>query len=361
MAHERHGEIFTLEKSGRVALRARKTNIGYSLYLDYTFRGKREKVNLKMYMDTINTRRLNRMDSETLKIAKEILYERAFEISTGKYSNTADTNFCAYFFGFWQKFIEMERKDKNICKAAYDNFVSFSGGEVKFSELTNKLLLDYQNYLLAKFKKTTASRYYAYFIICLNNAEKTKATAYNLDRRNVKSLTPEASTRVFLSEEEVEKLKATDCENRQAKRIFLFACNCGLRSGDLKVITWDNIEFDGSDAYIYLKQKKKGKVNRIRLSDLALCLLGKKVKGVIFDFNSVEINEAVSEWAAAAGITKRVTLHVARHTFATFLLNKGVAIKVVSELLGHSDIKTTEIYAKLIDKTKGDALDAFNS
>jgi site-specific recombinase XerD len=56
------------------------------------------------------------------------------------------------------------------------------------------------------------------------------------------------------------------------------------------------------------------------------------------------------------GINKKVTFHVARHTFATLALNIGIDLKVVSKLLGHSEVRTTEIYAKIIDKTKEDAV-----
>ena len=61
-------------------------------------------------------------------------------------------------------------------------------------------------------------------------------------------------------------------------------------------------------------------------------------------------------WAIAAGINKRMTFHVARHTNATLLLSLEVPIETVSKILGHSDIKTTRIYAKVIDKSKRDAV-----
>jgi len=67
-------------------------------------------------------------------------------------------------------------------------------------------------------------------------------------------------------------------------------------------------------------------------------------------------NQALASWVLSAGINKRVTFHVSRHTNATLLLSLGVPIETVSKLLGHTDIKTTQIYAKVIDKNKREAV-----
>jgi site-specific recombinase XerD len=69
------------------------------------------------------------------------------------------------------------------------------------------------------------------------------------------------------------------------------------------------------------------------------------------------VNLQLHQWAFSVGIEKKVTFHVARHTNATLLLSLEVPIETVSKILGHSDIKTTQIYAKVIDKSKRDAED----
>ena len=68
--------------------------------------------------------------------------------------------------------------------------------------------------------------------------------------------------------------------------------------------------------------------------------------------NNFATNQVLAGWALAAGIKKRVTFHVSRHTNATLLLALGVPIETVAKILGHSDIKTTQIYAKVIDQNK---------
>ena len=73
------------------------------------------------------------------------------------------------------------------------------------------------------------------------------------------------------------------------------------------------------------------------------------------------MNRALKRWATAAGITKNLTLHTARHTFATLMLTKGADLYTTSKLLGHREIGTTQIYAKIIDKKKENAVDLLNN
>lgn len=68
-------------------------------------------------------------------------------------------------------------------------------------------------------------------------------------------------------------------------------------------------------------------------------------------------NEILSRWAQAAGINKHITFHVARHTHATMMITLGADLYTVSKLLGHTNIQTTQIYAKIVDETKSKAID----
>lgn len=73
------------------------------------------------------------------------------------------------------------------------------------------------------------------------------------------------------------------------------------------------------------------------------------------------MNRALKTWVKRAGIEKNITLHTARHTFATSLLTKGADLYTVSKLLGHSEVATTQIYAKIIDEKKVEAVNLLNN
>ena len=68
----------------------------------------------------------------------------------------------------------------------------------------------------------------------------------------------------------------------------------------------------------------------------------------------------LQQWVRAAGITKHVSFHVSRHTFATMMISLGSDLYTVSKLLGHTNIKVTEVYAKLVNAKKFEAVNLVN-
>ena len=107
------------------------------------------------------------------------------------------------------------------------------------------------------------------------------------------------------------------------------------------------------DSNVKKIQVKTGKEVRVPINSKALQLLGPiGQEGLVFDMMSRSVIASdLNQWAEDAGIGKHLTFHVSRHTFATLSIAAGVDIYVVSKLCGHSTVKTTEIYAHMIDKT----------
>lgn len=68
-------------------------------------------------------------------------------------------------------------------------------------------------------------------------------------------------------------------------------------------------------------------------------------------------NAFLKRWAKHVGINKNITFHCSRHSFATLAINSGVDLYVVSKLLGHTNIQTTQVYAKIVDESKNKAID----
>ena len=146
------------------------------------------------------------------------------------------------------------------------------------------------------------------------------------------------------------------------KRAALFSALTGLRFIDLKNLVWDNIEYiEGNGYSINYKQQKTKGIETHPISQQAFSLLGerKEPKDQVFEglkYSAYE-NKHLAKWIGLAGITKDITFHCFRHTFATLQLSKGTDIYTVSKLLGHRELKTTQIYAKIIDETKRKAAD----
>ncbi len=97
------------------------------------------------------------------------------------------------------------------------------------------------------------------------------------------------------------------------------------------------------------------------ISDQAYSLLGVATAPTDKIFKELEYsaynNKHLLNWTELAGIAKHITFHCFRHTFATLQLAKGTDIYTVSKMLGHKELKTTQIYAKVVDQSKRDAAD----
>lgn len=101
------------------------------------------------------------------------------------------------------------------------------------------------------------------------------------------------------------------------------------------------------------------------LSDRAMKWLPKKGNAKdtdkVFDLpTTTRISIILDNWAKAAEIKKHITFHIARHSFATMMLTLDVDLYTTSKLLGHKNIATTQIYAKIIDQKKDDAVNRVN-
>jgi site-specific recombinase XerD len=173
--------------------------------------------------------------------------------------------------------------------------------------------------------------------------------------------------RAFLTQEEVEKMIATHIDNEkieQAKDIFLFCCFTGLSYSDVFSLTKQQIQQSfNSKLWIKGKRQKTDIEYNIPLLNIPQLILEKYSKNrqsekVLPVPDMVTYNLRLKTVAKACGIEKNISSHLARHTFATTIaLTKGVPIETVSKMLGHTSIKTTQIYAKVINSKISNDMD----
>jgi site-specific recombinase XerD len=149
---------------------------------------------------------------------------------------------------------------------------------------------------------------------------------------------------------------------------FLFCCYTGLRYKDIQGLRFSNVIEDIYEGqpykFIRFTMHKSNEQMDVPLNKIALALLPEKGfrEDKIFKvYSNQPLNRYLKEATKLAGINKTISFHCSRHTFATLLLSAGVPIETVSKLLGHKDIKTTQIYAKVLPKSKINAVKALNS
>ena len=168
----------------------------------------------------------------------------------------------------------------------------------------------------------------------------------------------------FLDEEELRKIINFDTplpRLERAKDMFLFGCFTGLSYIDIKTLAPEHFEKDNTGR-IWIKKRrvKTGVLSRIPLLPIAKLILDKYKGGekLLPIQDPADINKYLKDIAILCDIKKRITFHTSRHTFAsTVTLANNISLEVVSKMLGHTNTRMTNHYAKLIDKCIGEQMD----
>jgi integrase len=338
-----------------VILRKRKLkNSKVSLYLDINTNGRRyteflgikilpNDKNKKVLMEIAETKRANKeidiLSSDSGIKTKSMKNIDFFEFSKQHSLNYNNKRAVEYFKIFLKDTYRVET--------------------ISIQRIDKKLIEGYLEFLNTKISHNTVHLYFTMIKKFLNLAIKEDIIIKN-PCRYIKSKFVYEKQKVFLSHDEIDKLVKTDCpENEDVKKAFLFACYTGLRYSDLSRLRYSDIKND----MIQINQKKTkenvyiplhSSLNNL-ISDLNENEDQDKKLFNLFKYHNRN-NVLVKNWTKLAGIQKHVTFHSARHTFAVLMLAENVNLYTVSKLLGHRDIKTTEIYAKIVDETKVNAI-----
>ncbi len=361
----------------KVFLREKKISKGRkSLYLDFyppiknPNTGKetrREFLGLYIYEKT-KTPFETQHNKETKNIAEGIRNQRYFEIQNDTYGFNSEAKKRKSFMDFFENFT----KQKYTSESNYKNWLSackyfsdFCKGSLSMGELSIETIEEYREYLLATdLAQNTKHTYYNKFRATIKEAFKKGFIPENYAAR-VDTIKAEETRREFVTLEELRLLVETECENPILKKAFIFSALTGLRHSDILALKWQDVQGNEENGYFirFQQQKTKGQ-ETLPIPKPAFELLGEKkhpndriFKGLKY---SAWQNLKLREWVMDAGIKKKITFHCARHSFATIQLDLGTDIYTVSKLLGHKEIKTTQIYAKVMDKNKQKAMNKLN-
>jgi integrase len=258
-------------------------------------------------------------------------------------------------------------------KASLNYFKAFIGEKIQTHQLSDSHIRRYRTFLLTtnnlRAKKTqklsinTASTYYKHFIAVLKKAFKRNLILTDL-ADNAEYIKEEETHREYLTEEELGVLWKTEVKIEKIKHMAFFAALTGLRFVDILNLKWESVYNDKHQgSYIKLKEQKTANIHNHPISKSAYKLLEiqGKGKGRIFkDIKYSQVVRPLKKWIEASGIRKKITFHNFRHSYATLQLANGTDIYVVSKLLGHKNISTTQIYTKVMDRNKIKAANQIN-
>lgn len=319
-------------------------------------------------------------NKETSHLAEAIKAKRTLDMQSRRHgfvsSSKGKIGFLQYFKTLVNKRFEVSGTHGNW-SSTYKHLQQFcKGKDINIDTVDDLFLESFKDYLLtqkishkqknSKISQNTALSYFNKVKTALKEAYQSKMIKEN-PIVGVKGIKEKETNRQYLTLEELQKLAKTDCYYPIMKDAFLFSALTGLRFSDIKNLTWKNLSYDTENGWMlkYTQKKTKG-VEYLPIAEQAVKIIGvtpeklttKNSKENIFESlnYSAYQNKKLHKWVEEAGIDKHITFHSARHSFATLQLTMGTDIYTVSKLLGHRHFKTTEIYAKVIDKKKINAV-----
>lgn len=369
-----------------IRIRKKKlANGNQSLYLDYYHEGERKYEFLRLYLVPEINAQAKIQNEETLNAANFIKSQRIIDMNNklaGIKSNPTKQKML--FTDWFEHFRDVKVRRGDFSPASVRHCYAIVRALKAFrpkatiKDIDRDFLLEYIDFLRNEYvshlnghmAKGTI-RYHVSFIKGAVNMAEEERIIPQSPVRGLRGLIPYKgglnAPREYLTIDEIKKLRDTPCRYEVLKSAFLFSCFCGLRISDVRNLRWKDIVQDGDRYRASIIQYKTKQPLYIPLNHQALSCMpdrgNDKPDDNIFKNlpTPTTISQAIKRWAKDAGINKKVTYHVSRHSFATTSLTLGADLYTTSKLLGHSNVQTTQIYAKIVDRKKDDAVDLFDT
>ena len=355
-----------------VTLRTRPLKNGMlSYYLDY-YPGYRDQetmktirhegLNIYIYANPKNERERN--FNATMSEKAEAIRCRRFEsIVNDRYDFFDRHKLKADFLEYYRRQL---RKHDQKWEFVYHHFYNFVHGKCTFEEIDIDLCNKFREYLLnakqlrrdGRISKNSASGYWSTFrgllkILYRNQLIKTNINDF-LDK-----IETEDTPKDYLSVEELYKLAETPCKKPILKTAALFSCLTSLRISDILSLQWHEIvDFAAGGKCVHTITQKTKTEDIIPISDEALQLIGysPEKNGLVFKgLKRSWTQHPMKEWIREAGITKNITFHSYRRTYATLQGAAGTDIRTIQSNMAHKSITTTQRYMKVVDSNKREA------
>lgn len=365
----------------KVSLKKKKIkNNKFSLYIEY-YKGhyidnngvnkyNRDFEYLKLYpLQNPKTPQEKKETKEIFSLAEQILALRQADIIKGKFNIKNSNKSKITFLDYYNKLKEERYESKgnyDNWDAAFKHIERYCSPTITLADIDEDFVKGFKKHLNTEAKTKSGTPLaqnskYTYF----NKLRAALREAYNegyLDTnviKSVKGFEQGESKREYLTYSELQAMATANCKYPVMKNAFLFSCLTGLRWSDINKMIWSEVRDEDNGSRVIFRQKKTDGLEYLYISKQARDLLGKRTNESDRVFTGLKygahFNAEILRWCMRAGITKHITFHSARHTNAVLLLENGADIYTVSKRLGHKELRTTEIYAKIIDKKMKEA------
>lgn len=389
-------------KAVKITLRFRMLDTGKeTLYLDYyppivdpeTKKLSRREY-LGMYVYPLKNRKgeyitnkdgkykYNSSDEETIRLAEIIRSNRQNELDKANIYTDAESEILKAKERSKGDFIEYFQQIANEkSKSNHDSWISAlnhlkvytkiteQSESIRFCDITLQWCEGFKNHILTakssrsnkmQLSNNTAAAYFIKFKVVLKTAHKYGYLPKDINS-DLKAIKEVETRREFLTLDELRSLVDAPCSSDVLKRAALFSALTGLRHSDIRKMQWKEItEIDGKYTLHYTIQKTNT-YQSLPISKEAMKLCGDRqapdklvFEGLVY---SAYANKALAQWLGVAGITRNITFHCFRHTFATLQLASGTQITTIQKMLGHNKLETTMVYAKTLEEAKREAAD----
>lgn len=333
---------------------------------------------LKMYVFNKDKKSNKTHNEETLRLAEMIRQKRENELNKPEIyteyekerlrtKELGEIDFVGYFKNLADKRIGSTASN---WKSAYKYLETFTSGKLEFKDVNEKWAEDFKEYLLttksnksskSKLSQNSAVSYFNKVKATLKQAFKDGILSYDLNSK-IAPIKEVETRKEYLTLDELNSLVKTPCNNVLLKKAALFSALTGMAWKEIENLLWRDISITENGDYLILtKRQKTQRDNYLPISNQAYKITEgnsnpkdmpseeKVFKGLKY---SAYHNKHLFQWIGAAGITKDITFHCFRHTYATLQLSKGTDLYTVSKMLGHKNIRTTQVYAKIVDEAK---------
>ena len=344
----------------------------------FSVKHNRRKENLYLYiLNKPKTAVERQRNKETLELAVKIRHEREQELKESlngyRLKKDRQINFLDYFQAYNDSYTKKDVRMMQIALNRFKDFLQVSYPQYKTSikpeYLTKDMMTLFVEYLQTRSVGEGAKSIFQRFKKVIHYAIEHDVMMKNPCVGVVCKVDEQTLRKDVLSLEEEQTLMNThyDNENPEIRRAFIFCLYTGIRFCDVVDLEYRNVDYSNK-RLSFEQNKTKGHSASsgvvTPLNEGLISLIGKapedeKADKHIFHLPSHTMClKALRRWTKRAGITKHITWHCARHSFAVNILNNGANIKTVSSLLGHSGLKHTEKYTRAVDSLKKDAINS---